>query len=497
MDNNERVYSIFCNGEIRDFNLKGPVDHNVFAMSGKSSLDSMSMEPVQVNYSFSPQKQREIVDKAFKNYQADPKDRSLITRMMPKLSSEVMEEKVISTTFKLLDRNTSDMHTAVKNKTMEWMYSVEEYANSRQNSDDMITFELEKKQKKLERWVDFLVDCNLISMLGVDSRCFVLESMEKIASILKIREVQREFRRDASLCEFSQKAFQKYFSLFLAQYDYELKQAMRNSEGMEQEIPADFIHENPNKFFFFASKHYKILPKIIKDFLVLKNSMEEVEEQNKLRIISKIIIKILARIQQVRRNYMEKLGLHNLKESWWLHESEILYGENSLVSLFNHFSIRFYHFKHENSPEDLPVLINTLAKYLLIEANYEFRTKKITRGLESGGSFERDFNNFVSTAMSVLLMNKQNEDVLKLAEEISSFEYICQLFIKYGYEVPIKSYIQKWGDEFLNFFVRYSCSYLETLDIEKEANAEIKFFDLEQNRVRLIFKNKIRECSTS
>lgn len=450
-----------------------------------------------VNYSFSPEKQFSLIESSFKNYLQDRTDTGVISKMIDKLSEDIVEEKVNSMTFKFLDKNSSDMHTAVSNNLIPGGIFAEDYANLGENSEDMITFELEKKLKKLENWIDFLIKSHLLDMIGKESRSYVLQSIEKISSILKIRELQREMRKNPGSKNFSKSAFDKFFSLFLNQFDYENKASMLNGE-MELEESGNNLteHKNPNKFFFFVSKHYKIIPKIVK-FIIGGNIPEE-EQYLYFDISSKLFNKILSEVQQVRKIYMPKLKISTLSQNWWLHESEITYGNSGLVAFFNIFSQKIASLtQNEDSKLDLKIQLNTLAEFLLKELNQDFRAKRLINEIDSNQFLDRNYNSFISSSMGVLLTNKQNEEVLKLAEEIISYEYICQLFVDYEYEVPIKKFVKKWGNEFLTFFIRYSCSFLKKLSLRRGHDQEAKFYDLNQNEVNISFNFNFRELFIS
>lgn len=406
--------------------------------------------------------------------------------MIPQLSQEIIEEKINQMTFNILDRNSSDMHIAVNNISNS-RFSLEDIGNSRKNSEDMITFELEKKFKKLQQWVDFLNDCSLLNMIGRECRCFLLQSIEKITSILRIRELQRELKSDEKLKKFAESAFKKYFSIFLQDFDKELKFQKSNEGGMEEETNNDnFEHENPNKFFFYVSKHYKLINKTIGYFLNLRGTFSDKIEKNHLVVISRLIIKILTKVQQTRALFQQKLNLNSLKKNWWLHESSLTYGKSGLVAFYNVLSKRFYHFKQieEEKDTDFSGLINSLSKCLLRELNVDYLNRKNSSILDSNKFVGKEFSQFASSAMNLLIMNKQTEDVLKLAEGLNSFEYVCQLFVVDGYDVPIKKFIRKWGDDFLGYFVRYSLMYLEK--IGKKNGDEARYYDLDKCKVKII-----------
>ena len=416
-----------------------------------------------LNHKMDCSAQENLIDEAFSEFLKDPNDEANILSLRKErqnLEQEILEDKVNHMAYRIVEETSRNMVMATK-KFKENLEDVEKFA-SQFSFDDIITVELKKKWTKLESLIKFLELTKTLNMLSSKSKAKLLECKEILASALEIRKIQREFiTKNTTNKAFAQEFMSQGFLAFLQEFKRTKDQTSKEKFDMsilEESGEARFT--NSDEFFLYLNKNHLLITKLM---TVLNNRAEELTDEESrfcFELIAELIVAILTRVQSERREFCKRVGLTGLNSDWWLHGSDFLYGDMGICMLAKIFGQKFGIWGEENIARFNKMLKN-LVVYLTLELNSAAEHNSQYNRRTTDDLALKEMEKFVHFSMEILTEKNYLVEALKLAESLNSYEYISQLFIVNQLSFKIEDYFEKWGTEFLEYFVDYSCKRIQ------------------------------------
>ena len=441
--------------------------------------------------------QQNLIETKFKEYFRYPNDQEVIfsiRNQRANLSTEVVESKIKHMTYRIVESVNRNMVIATwQNTTTKPSFlqtKADREAEFRPNIEDMITIELRKKEKKLDSWIDFLLSTKLLDMISSSVRYCLLECKEILAAALQIRKLQREnILGGTEYHQTARKIYLEAFQLFLECQDRggaaknggqvansDVSGSAMNEEphNAGQQIQEEGVTEtsNSDKFFLYLRKNNYLISCLIRNFDRGGVDATEQEKRDCFQIIANLVTSILQRIQPERDVLRSKLNLRGgLPKSWWCHQDDFLYEEFGICRFVQVFllNIGLWNGDEEGRVKAMGAIKN-LVQYLLVEVNQAHNGLHSARGLAGGHqgvnyqAADQRYEEFVNLAMQFLMGSNMLDLALQLAERLKIYVYVCDLFIKKEHNFNIKKYFNIWGEDFLNFFIRYTCELMNSSD---------------------------------
>lgn len=415
----------------------------------------------------SDKEQEDLVYNTFRNYMKDPQDNSIalqIKRERATLNQPTLQPYLVSQTFKIVEEVSRNLVQATKSQN-EDLSAVFDIRKRDTMFQDMITIELNKKHKKLQNWNMFLLDSGLLTMLDSDSKSKILEAEEILTNVQEIRKAQRDFvsTSEPGKSEVAKEFFQKSFANFLENNELSKRKSQNqiNSGTMDQEGVQKLknFNKNSDMFFLYPKKCNMLIPSMLKVTQQLYNAEDIHQEDHKhrMKILASLMLRMLQNNQRLRTNAQKQNKVLSLNNTWWFHDVEFLDNMSKIYLAFVEDQSLDVSNDSEAEKAEHDALVKNLSILTVKELNQAQSKKGAVQGIEAK-QLNSIYDNHVQRAMNTLLNKKNYKEAVEIAKFIKNQQFICILFINKGIDFAIEDIVEEWGQDFLLFLVRYSCS---------------------------------------
>jgi hypothetical protein len=341
---------------------------------------------------------------------------------------------------------------------------------SRNNGNDVITLDIEKRKLNIGRLIDFLEKADSLRLLDEDLVLNFLEVTEILAFNSVLRKTQKKFWVPKDV-RFGDNLGAD--SLFRDA----VRMCLRDWSVVYNENSAT---ENIDKLFLNLSKNYEILNKMIEIYGALWElpTATEKDKKDMLLVLCKLLIKGFTQIHNSRQEFFEKFALTKLRPSWWLHSETLMFDSSVKVLGFmksntlcsNTMTMELEQpFTPEEQElrqkaETIDNSFRAFSKLMLMEYFYM---------AQYGGVGNQSLVKCKGAVIEMMLEKEYLEDLYEIALKTRDYDLVCRLNFVNGYkQIELEKLFRDWeapgqgefGDigGFLEFWVRYGLELLKS-----------------------------------